>query len=55
MFTMTLLRYWNSYDIIALLEQYFFIMFKVAATDMRYFARSKLFGSLVHKENFGLI
>ena len=29
---------------------YFFI--KVAATDMRYFARSKFFRSLVHKKNF---
>ena len=28
---------------------------KVAATDMRYFARCKFFGSLVHKKNFGLI
>ena len=29
---------------------YFFI--KVTATDMRYFARSKFFRSLVHKKNF---
>ena len=28
---------------------------RVAATDMRYFARSKFFGILVHKKNFGLI
>ena len=28
---------------------------KVAVTDMRNFARSKFFGSLVHKKNFGLI
>ena len=26
---------------------------KVAATDMRYFAKSKFFGSLVHKKDFG--
>ena len=30
-------------------------LLKVTATDMRYFAGSKLFGSLVHKKNFGLI
>ena len=30
-------------------------MLKAAATDMRYFATSKFFGSLVHKKNFGLI
>ena len=30
-------------------------MLKAAATDMRYFARSKFLGSLVHKENFGMI
>ena len=30
-------------------------LLKVAATDMRYFARNKFFGSLVHKKNFGLI
>ena len=29
-------------------------MVKSTATDMRYFARSKFFGSLVHKKNFGL-
>ena len=29
--------------------------FKVAATDMRYFARSKLPRSLVHQKNFTLI
>ena len=29
--------------------------FKAAAKDMRYFARSKVFGSSVHKEKFGLI
>ena len=29
--------------------------FKVAATDMRYFAKSKLSRSLVHKKNFSLI
>ena len=29
--------------------------FKVAATDMRYFARSRLSRSLVHKKNFSLI
>ena len=29
--------------------------FKVAATDMRYFARTKLSRSLVHKKNFSLI
>ena len=29
--------------------------FKVAETDMRYFARSKFFGSLVQKKTFGLI
>ena len=28
---------------------------KVAATNMRYFARSKLSGSLVHKKNFSLM
>ena len=28
---------------------------KVAATDMRYVARSKLSRSLVHKKNFSLI
>ena len=28
---------------------------KVAATDMRYFTRSKFYRSLVHKENVGLI
>ena len=28
---------------------------KVAVTDMRYFARSKLFRRLVHKKNFSLI
>ena len=28
---------------------------KVAATDMRYFAKSTFFGSLAHKKNFGLI
>ena len=28
---------------------------KAAATGMRYFARSKFFGSLVHNKNFGLI
>ena len=28
---------------------------KAAVTDMRNFARSKFFGSLVHKKNFGLI
>ena len=28
---------------------------KTAVTDMRYFARSKFFKSLVAKENFGLI
>ena len=28
---------------------------KVAVTDMRYFPKSKFFGSLVHKKNFGLI
>ena len=32
-----------------------FSIIKVAATDMRYFAKSKFFGSLVHKKNFGLI
>ena len=30
-------------------------MFKHAATDMIYFARSKISGSLVHKKHFGLI
>ena len=30
-------------------------VFKVAATDMRYFARSKFSRSLVHKKNFSLI
>ena len=30
-------------------------VFKVVATDMRSFARSKFFGSLIHKNNFGLI
>ena len=29
-------------------------VFKVALTDMRYFARSKFFGSLVPKGNFAL-
>ena len=28
---------------------------KAAAADMRHFARSKFFGSLVHKKNFGLL
>ena len=32
-----------------------FKMFKVAPTDMRYFARNKFFSSFVHKENFGLV
>ena len=32
-----------------------FLSLKVAATNTRYVARSKFFGSLVHKENFGLI
>ena len=32
-----------------------FLSLKFAATNMRYVARSKFFGSLVHKENFGLI
>ena len=32
-----------------------FLPLKVAATNMRYVARSKFFGSLAHKENFGLI
>ena len=32
-----------------------FILFKGAATDMRYLARSKFSRSLVHKENFTLI
>ena len=30
-------------------------MFKAAAADIRRFARSKSVGSLVHKENSGLI
>ena len=30
-------------------------LIKVAATDMRYFTRSKRSGSLVHKRNFNLI
>ena len=30
-------------------------IFKAAATDMRYFARSKFSRSLVHKKNFSLI
>ena len=30
-------------------------MVKAAATDMRYFARSKFSKSLVHKKNFSLI
>ena len=29
--------------------------FKAAATDMRYFATSKISNSLVHKKNFSLI
>ena len=29
--------------------------FKGAVTDMRYFARSEFFRSLVHKKNFGLM
>ena len=28
---------------------------KAAAADMRYFARSKFFGGLVHKKNVGLV
>ena len=31
------------------------IFIRVVATDMRYFARTKFFGSLVHRTNFGLI
>ena len=34
---------------------FFNINLKVAATDMRYVARSKLSRSLVHKKNFSLI
>ena len=30
------------------------LIFKGAATDMRYFARSKFFRSYVHKKNFWL-
>ena len=30
-------------------------MLKVAVTDMRNFATSKFFGSLVHKKNFGML
>ena len=36
-------------------SEFLFANFKVAVTDMRYFARSKLSKSLVHKKNFSLI
>ena len=34
---------------------YLTLKLKAAATDMRYFARSKFSRSLVHKKNFSLI
>ena len=37
------------------LSMYLTLKLKAAATDMRYFARSKFSRSLVHKKNFSLI
>ena len=37
------------------IQDYFEYILKAAATDMRYFVRSKFSRSLVHKKNFSLI
>ena len=47
-------KYFASYGKINIPQTFPFKPFiKVAATDMRYFAKSKFFGSLVHKKDFG--
>ena len=47
-------KYFASYGKVNIPQTFPFLPFiKVAATDMRYFAKSKFFGSLVHKKDFG--